>query len=361
MAEYDATDDGRSSYDLAIAEKRKEFEAGQGLVAYEEACKAVALAKTANEAKDIYDKSDAMRVYARQAKNKQMEIDAAEIRIRAERRLGEILKVQKETVGLNAGGGGRDTTGARVEPVAAPPTLAEVGIDKKLSSRSQKIAAVPEDKFESMISDWQSRVEKENERVTVNLLREGERAQRDEILASAPIVWPTDKYPVIYADPPWRYENPPMGGGNRSIENHYPTMTLDEICALPVPDICMDGAVLFLWATAPKLRECMDVIDAWGFTYRTCMVWVKDRIGMGYHARNRHEMLLIAKRGQLSPPLPSDRPDSVIESPRTEHSTKPFLFYDTIDRMYPGLPKVELFSRSPREGWASWGNQADAV
>lgn len=169
------------------------------------------------------------------------------------------------------------------------------------------------------------------------------------------------KFVVIYADPPWRYENPPMGGSNRSIENHYPTMALEEICAMPIPDIAHDNCVLFLWATSPKLYECMKVVDAWGFEYRTDMVWVKDKIGMGYHVRGRHESLLIAKRGELPPPAAEDRPDSVIEAPRLEHSAKPPNFYEIIDRMYPDVRKLELFQRESRDGWLGWGNQAKAV
>lgn len=168
------------------------------------------------------------------------------------------------------------------------------------------------------------------------------------------------KFAVIYADPPWQYENPPMGGTNRSIENHYPTMTLNEICALAVVDIAHDDAVLFMWATSPKLYECMSVLDAWGFIYRTDMVWVKDKIGMGYYVRGKHESLLIARRGDMPPPSEDNRPDSVIEAPRLEHSAKPLVMYDTIDRMYPGIRKIELFGRAPQERslWSTWGNQA---
>jgi N6-adenosine-specific RNA methylase IME4 len=171
------------------------------------------------------------------------------------------------------------------------------------------------------------------------------------------------KFAVLYADPPWQYEYPPMGGSNRSIENHYPTMTIEEICALPVVDIAHENSVLFMWATSPKLYECMKVLDAWGFQYRTDMVWVKDKIGMGYHARERHEALLIAKRGELPPPPPEARPDSVQEQPRLEHSAKPEIFYDLIDRMYPEIRKIELFSRAPaaRKLWTVWGNQAVAA
>lgn len=166
------------------------------------------------------------------------------------------------------------------------------------------------------------------------------------------------RYPIIYADPPWRYENPPMGGTNRSIENHYPTMTLEEICALPVADLATDDAMLYLWATAPKLAECMQVITAWGFEYRTNLVWDKEVIGMGYHARNQHEILLVAKRGNIPPPEAGKQPSSVHRERRGEHSAKPDFYYEMIEGAYPQLPKIELFCRSPRDGWAVWGNQS---
>lgn len=166
------------------------------------------------------------------------------------------------------------------------------------------------------------------------------------------------RYPIIYADPPWRYENPPMGGTNRSIENHYPTMTLEEICAMPVADLATEDAMLYLWATAPKLVECMEVIKAWGFEYRTNLVWDKEVIGMGYHARNQHEILLVAKRGNIPPPEAGKQPSSVHREKRTEHSAKPVFYYEMIEAAYPQLPKIELFCRSPREGWAVWGNQS---
>jgi N6-adenosine-specific RNA methylase IME4 len=115
---------------------------------------------------------------------------------------------------------------------------------------------------------------------------------------------------------------------------------------------------MFMWATSPLLPLALEVMEAWGFSYRTCMVWVKDKIGMGYYARQRHELLLIGRRGNLPVPEPANRPDSVHQAPRTEHSKKPHLFYDLIEAMYPHMPKVELFARRPREGWAAWGNQA---
>jgi len=167
-----------------------------------------------------------------------------------------------------------------------------------------------------------------------------------------------ERYPVIYADPPWRYEY--AESSTREIENHYPTMDLDAICNLPVADMATDDAVLFLWATSPKLAEAMRVVESWGFTYRTCAVWAKPQIGMGYYFRQQHELLLVATRGSIPAPSPATRPGSVFTADRTKHSAKPAEFAGFIEAMYPTLPKIELFCRSPRDGWAVWGNQVAA-
>lgn len=162
-------------------------------------------------------------------------------------------------------------------------------------------------------------------------------------------------FPVLYADPPWRYDF--AEDETRQVENHYPTMTTEEIAKLDVPAAA--DSVLFLWVPSPKLRHGLDVMDAWGFDYRTCMVWVKDKWGMGYYARQQHELLLIGKRGNLPVPDPEDRPSSVIEAPRGEHSAKPDVVYELIERMYPLREWCELFARSPRPRWAAWGNQVE--
>jgi site-specific DNA-methyltransferase (adenine-specific) len=152
------------------------------LVRYDAACRAVAEAKTVDEAKSLHDKAEAMRAYARQAKNRQLEIDAAEIRMRAERRLGEMLSAAKQQGQIQVGRPERN--GADEEPFPRT-TLANAGIDKKLSSRAQKLAAVSEEKFEGMLGEWRERVATENERVTTNLLREGERAEEERERAEA--------------------------------------------------------------------------------------------------------------------------------------------------------------------------------
>ncbi|CAB4785840.1 MAG: hypothetical protein F2735_00300 [Actinobacteria bacterium] len=179
-------------------------------------------------------------------------------------------------------------------------------------------------------------------------------AAADERSAAGPPAMDTlTKHKVIYADPPWRYEF--TASDNRRIENHYPTMALEDICALQVP--AADDAVLYMWATSPLLANAMKVIESWGFKYTTSMVWVKPSLGMGFYARIRHEMLLIATRGNPGTPEPSVRPDSVIEAPRGAHSVKPLL-HDDIDVWWPSVTKVELFARQPVDSpwWTTWGN-----
>lgn len=153
-----------------------------GLLRYEEACRAVAAAVSVDEAKDFRDKGEAMRAYAKQAKNKQLEMQAAEIRIRAERRIGELMAAQRDAGMLNrgasAGGEKESPRGSYTDPRDKAPTLAEAGIDKHLADRARKFAAIPEREFNDIVDDWRGRVAEENERVTVNLLAAGEKKVR---------------------------------------------------------------------------------------------------------------------------------------------------------------------------------------
>ena len=140
------------------------------LVKYTAACQALAAAKQVDEVKDIRDKAVAIQEYAKQAKNRQLELDAAEIRIRAERRLGELLKERPKAPGAKGKPGG-GTRGSKKEPrVGEPPTLASQGIDKKLSSRAQKLAALTEPAFERKLSDWKEKVESEKDRFRTDIL-----------------------------------------------------------------------------------------------------------------------------------------------------------------------------------------------
>jgi N6-adenosine-specific RNA methylase IME4 len=189
--------------------------------------------------------------------------------------------------------------------------------------------------------------------------REARRAKRiaqiAEIAKSTPAL-PHGRFPIIYADAPWKMNLDEIGS-LKSFEAHYPTMDLAEIAALPVADIATPDAALFLWSIPAMLPEALEVMSAWGFTYVSQIVWVKDKIGLGYWVRYQHELLLIGRRGNIPTPPERERPPSVINAPRREHSRKPDEAYELIERMYPELPKIELFARQTRAGWAAWGNE----
>jgi N6-adenosine-specific RNA methylase IME4 len=180
---------------------------------------------------------------------------------------------------------------------------------------------------------------------------------------------PRGVYAVGYADPPWQQEAwSDETGQDKGLK--YPSMTVEEIKALCAGDkspFTMD-AVLFLWVTANRLPDGIDVLRAWGFEYVTCMVWDKAHIGMGRWVRDRAELLLIGKRGKVSlAPLAGTQPESLYSEPKTEHSRKPVWFAEQIDRLWPQLPKLELFQRreSLADGdvrlagkWDFWGFEA---
>jgi N6-adenosine-specific RNA methylase IME4 len=165
--------------------------------------------------------------------------------------------------------------------------------------------------------------------------------------------FPKGKYAVILADPPWKYDN---SGFSEAAEGQYPTMSLEEICQLPVPDLATESTILFLWAVNPLIPEALQVLEAWGFTYKTNLAWIKDRgRGKGWFLKSRHELILIGVKGET--PHPLERPDSCFEADRGPvHSRKPLKSYEIIELMYSG-PKIELFARSNRPGWDSWGNE----
>ena len=147
-----------------------------------------------------------------------------------------------------------------------------------------------------------------------------------------------------------------MGDVARQNEQHYPSMALADIKALPIP--AADDCVLFLWATVPLLPEAIETMRAWGFTYKSASTWVKDKAGTGYWVRGIVEHLLIGRRGDVPSPAPGDQFPGVIEAPRRAHSEKPDIFAEHIARLFPNVPKLEMFARELRPGWDAWGNEA---
>ena len=173
-----------------------------------------------------------------------------------------------------------------------------------------------------------------------------------------------EKYQIIYADPPWRYEN---SGGQGVAENHYKTMSVEEICNLPISTLTDKNAVLFLWVTFPQLAEAFRVIEAWGFKYKTVgFVWIKQNrsgkgffFGLGYWTRSNAEVCLLATKGKLK--RQSRKVSQLIISPLERHSKKPDKTRDLIVELMGDLPRLELFARENTPGWDVWGNEVDST
>jgi N6-adenosine-specific RNA methylase IME4 len=245
-----------------------------------------------------------------------------------------------------------------VQEQGAPELVQAVERGTVSVSAAADIATLPRNEQGDIVA----RGTKEILRVALELRakdREARRAKRiaqiAEIAKSTPAL-PHGRFPIIYADAPWKMNLDEIGS-LKSFEAHYPTMDLAEIAALPVADIATPDAALFLWSIPAMLPEALEVMSAWGFTYVSQIVWVKDKIGLGYWVRYQHELLLIGRRGNIPTPPERERPPSVINAPRREHSRKPDEAYELIERMYPELPKIELFARQTRAGWAAWGNE----
>jgi N6-adenosine-specific RNA methylase IME4 len=182
------------------------------------------------------------------------------------------------------------------------------------------------------------------------------RAQREAELASKRPEFSDKPYRVIYADPPWRFEPYSRDTGmDRAADNHYPTMTLEQIKALKVP--ADNDCVLFLWATAPMLPEAMEVMKCWGFIYKSRCIWYKHKLGTGYWFRDNAEELLVGTRGNIPAPAMGMQYPSVISARQTEHSAKPFCFREMIEDLFPGQRRLEMFAREKFEGWDVWGNE----
>ena len=170
-------------------------------------------------------------------------------------------------------------------------------------------------------------------------------------------------YEIIYCDPPWRYAVWSKKGLGSSAENHYQTMPISEICALPVSDIAAPDCALFLWATCPNLPQALAVIEAWGFVFKTvAFVWIKknkkaDSLfwGLGYWTRANAEFCLLAIKGK--PKRISKSVHQVIMSPIEAHSQKPAEARQRIVDLMGNLPRIELFARTYSDGWDVWGNE----
>ncbi len=180
------------------------------------------------------------------------------------------------------------------------------------------------------------------------------------------------KYKIIYADPPWKFKNysdkwHKDRQESRWVENEYNCMTFEDMCKMPIKEMCEKDAVCFMWVTFPKLKEGLALLEAWGFEYKTnAFTWIKKNKkntktnfwGMGFYTRANAEICILGTKGKVLPRL-SHGVHSVIESPIREHSRKPDEARNKIIELFGELPRIELFSRTKTEGWDVWGNQTE--
>jgi N6-adenosine-specific RNA methylase IME4 len=338
------------------------------LVPYDVARRALAEAVRFDDVKNIHNKAEAMQLYAKRARDGHLIADATAIRKHAERRLGQLMAEDKKTGKLakRPAGPGRGKKGVKVG-LPKNPTLSEQGVDKNLADRARKAAAMPEHKFEAQVEKAVkvAVAAAEGDREVVKAARaqrqmekRARRQQREAELGAKIMAMPDKKYGVIYADPPWKFEvYDEATGSDRAAGNHYPTMDTAAIRALKVP--AAKDCVLFLWSTVPHLTVALYVMAAWGFEYKSHLIWAKNTAGNGYWNFNKHEVLLIGTRGDVPAPAPGDQPMSLITAPVGKHSEKPVVFRKLIEKMFPSLPKIELFAREEVDGWDYYGNEVE--
>ena len=243
--------------------------------------------------------------------------------------------------------------------------LAKVaGVSHDTIAKGEKIQAKASPEIKSAIKPGEMAINQAYQTVKREEKKQEVQKRIDEYAEEQTVVIdikkPDKKFNIVYADPPWQY----WESGNKNQSLHYTTMTVDEICNLPVKDITADDCILFLWVTYPILKEAFKVIESWGFEYSTAgFVWVKKNkvadspfIGCGAWTRANSELCLIATKGKIQ------RLDAsvsqIIESPIEEHSKMPDVTRELIERLVGKLPRVELFCRHPAAGWDVWGNAA---
>jgi N6-adenosine-specific RNA methylase IME4 len=339
------------------------------LVRYDAARRALAEAHRVDEVKDIRDKAVALQHYARQAKDTALITQATEIRMRAERRAGELL-IEME----KAKASGSNQHKERSRDATAPPKLSDLAINKTQSSRWQGLAKLDDDVFEQKVEATTKRAYNAMTRRFIKAEQIKETKERhakviehgctvDDLVALAKS---GERFGVIYADPPWPWET--WGGDSGKIQsacdNHYGTSALDEIMKLPIAHLAADDCALLMWCTWPHISigTHIKVIEAWGF--RPCTLafdWIKQNprrdglhTGMGYYTRSNAEPCLLAVRG--SPVRLATNVHQVVIAPVGEHSAKPEEVRRRIERLFPG-PYLELNGRKPVSGWTVWGNE----
>ncbi len=286
--------------------------------------------------------------------------DISEAVLDAEVRIGELMAKVPKAKNQYAHNNGVNGTKAEA--------IEQAGFTPMQISRFETLAAHPE------IVEHAKAEARENDEIVsrslvLNMIKQKKKEEHQQQRAEAIIEQMTDggncidiyhtenKYRVIYADPPWSYDDKQNIDGLGGAVKHYNLMQLAEICNLPVKKLAEDNAVLFLLVTSPMLRHSFTVFASWGFEYKASFVWDKIGHNMGHYNSVRHEFLLIGTRGSCTP----DNKilfDSVQSIQKSDHSRKPEEFRNIIDTIYPIGNRLELFSRNKVRNWDVWGDMA---
>jgi N6-adenosine-specific RNA methylase IME4 len=296
----------------------------------------LAEAESVVEASEIRNRAEALRAYVRQAgEGLELQNQFAELKLRAERRAGELLA----------------NLDLRTGPKPVADTLSGMGVAAHQSSRWQAIASIPEIDFEVLISETFYDGRELTSAAALLLAKRLAVSMRPaaRLHVANGSQTETTGFATIVLDPPWAYESSTIRG---AAANHYPAMSIEELAKLEIP--AADDAHLYCWVTNGFVRDGFDLLDAWGFEYKTMLTWVKPHMGVGKWFRSATEHVLFAVRGHL----PTQRRDVInwFEAPRGKHSEKPDCFFSIVEATSPG-PFLEMFARRRRAGWSSWGNE----
>lgn len=334
-------------------------EPDHALVRIDAARRALSSARTVPELKTLVDQAGTLRYWL---KRRGASFDtlhvAAELKLRAERRLGEVLSSAGERRGRVKSVDGTLTKGT--------PTSLPKDVTKQRAHDWRQLFILSDAAFEQYLAATKTEQLEPTLVGAMRLLRDAARSKRKAAHRRRFLEQelPNGKYYVIYADPPWPYDDSGVVTTNDAYgraERHFPTMTLDDIKALKVPAAC--NCVTFLWVPTPLLPDGFAVLDAWGFEYKTDFVWDKVLPNFGHYCNLRHENLLLGTRGDGMVPdvKVANNIKSIVQIKRSRtHSEKPDAFRDIIDTLYPPLAdndRLELFARKDVKGWARWGNE----
>jgi N6-adenosine-specific RNA methylase IME4 len=337
------------------------------LAILEDGDRAIAATKTVPEIKEMRAQLDGAEEYLKKTGRYDLGMmqRLAELRVRAEQKLGDLLaRIEKNK-------GGQPKKNRLTRETGTSLTLAEMGIKKKTSHLAQKMAALPADKVGEVFKEARDL----GRPVTLaDVLAKAKpyaakasNAAKHKDIADKARVITTDiggPFPLIYADPPWTFETYSWKGQDRTPAKHYPTMTDDDIKSFVVadskiPDLAHKDAALFLWCTSSNLVRALSIMEEWGFTYKTQAVWDKQKSGTGQIFLNQHEILLYGSRGKI--PKPAKIFPSVFSYPRGKHSVKPAEVRAALESMYPHFDKanrIELFARENVAGWTVDGYES---